>query len=106
MAGVVRRCEARSRLVASSSPPRLIPGNQPRTMWDCMNEVGDVDTDSHDGHGDAVGYPPYVLTAQEEHRWDLCEQMSEALFADLDPGQRREQVWSATRALYSSDIPT
>ena len=53
-----------------------------------------------------AGYPPHVLTAADEHRWDLCEQMSNALFADLDPGERREQVWSATRAIYHSDIPT
>jgi hypothetical protein len=33
-------------------------------------------------------------------------QAAEALFADLDEGERREQVWSATRALYQSDIPT
>jgi hypothetical protein len=32
--------------------------------------------------------------------------MSEALFADLNPGQRRGQVWSATRAMYLSGIPT
>ena len=42
---------------------------------------------------------------EERRRWDLCVQMSEALFADLEPGQRREQVWSATRALYQSEIP-
>jgi hypothetical protein len=63
------------------------------------NHVGD--DPEHD-----VGYPPYVVTPEDEHRWDLCEKMSEDLFADLEPAQRREQVWSATRAMYHSDIPT
>jgi hypothetical protein len=54
----------------------------------------------HDG-----GYPPYVVMLEQKRRWDLCEQMSEALFADLDPGERRAQVWSSTRAFYASDIP-
>jgi hypothetical protein len=54
------------------------------------------DDAAHDG-----GYPPYVVMLEEKRRWDL-----QALFADLDPGERREQVWSATRALYHSDIAT
>ena len=49
--------------------------------------------------------PPYVVTPEQERRWNLCEDMSKALFADLDPEERREQVWSATRALYQSEIP-
>jgi hypothetical protein len=71
-----------------------------------MSEAAYVPKHTNDDPEHDAGYPPYVVTLEEKRRWDLCEQMSEALFADLDPGQRCEQVWSSTRALYSSDIPT
>jgi hypothetical protein len=51
-------------------------------------------------------YPPYVETDEQRRRWDLCADAAEGLFADLDESQRVEQVWSATRAFYTSDIPT
>jgi hypothetical protein len=53
-----------------------------------------------------AGYPPYVVTLEEKRRWDVCEEVAEALFADLDEGERRAQIWSTIRALYSSDIRT
>lgn len=53
-----------------------------------------------------VEYPPYVVTPEDRHRWDLAADAAEGYFADLEPAQRREQVWSATRALYHSDMPT
>jgi hypothetical protein len=53
-----------------------------------------------------AGYPPYVITLENKRRWDACEELAEVTFADLDPGQRREQVWYATRAIYNSDMPT
>jgi hypothetical protein len=58
----------------------------------------------NDPENDAC-YPPYVVTPENLHHWDFCEQMSDDPFADLEPVQRREQVWSATRAFYQSDIP-
>jgi hypothetical protein len=71
-----------------------------------MTETADEPQQSNDDAAHDGGYPPYVVMLEEKRRWDLCLQMSQALFADLDPGERREQVWSATRALYHSDIAT
>jgi hypothetical protein len=71
-----------------------------------MTETAHVPKHSSDDSEHDARYPPYVVMPEQKRRWDLCVQMSEALFADLDPGQRREQVWSATRALYHSGIPT
>lgn len=51
-------------------------------------------------------YPPFVTTADEKRRWDACAEAADAMFADLEPAQRREQAWSAARVLYNSDIPT
>lgn len=50
--------------------------------------------------------PPYVITADQQRRWDAAAALAEAMFEDLDPGERATQVWAATRAMYSSDIPT
>jgi hypothetical protein len=53
-----------------------------------------------------AGYPPYVDTIDDTRRWDRCEDLAEAMFTDLDPSERRTQVWSAIRVFYSSDSPT
>jgi hypothetical protein len=53
-----------------------------------------------------AGYPPYVLTLEQKRRWDLAERVAEAYFAGLEDGERRTQVWSATRVFYDSDWPT
>lgn len=47
-------------------------------------------------------YPPFVSTAEARERWDLCRGIAEELFGDLGA----EAVWGATRAIFSSDIPT
>lgn len=47
-------------------------------------------------------YPPFVTSAEDRERWDFSQGIAEELFADLGA----EQVWSATRAIYSSDLPT
>jgi hypothetical protein len=52
--------------------------------------------------GGPAPHPPYVESAEERRRWDLCEAIAEALFGDLD----RASVWMATRAIYRSDLPT
>lgn len=51
-------------------------------------------------------FPPYVTTPEEQRRWGLAKRAAEEMFRDLEPTQRAEQVWSATRALYTSDVPT
>lgn len=51
-------------------------------------------------------YPPYVVSDEDKRRWDLCVEAAEGLYADLPESERRAQVWSATRAFYTSDIPT
>jgi hypothetical protein len=53
-----------------------------------------------------AGYPPYVVSLEQKRRWDTCEELAEAIFGDLDPGQARAQVWSAVRVYYQSDMPT
>jgi hypothetical protein len=62
----------------------------------------------HDGadYETDVPYPPYVQSLEEKRRWDVCEELAEAMFGDLDPGQARAQIWSATRVYYRSDMPT
>jgi hypothetical protein len=49
---------------------------------------------------------PYVQSLEDKSRWDVREDLAEAMFADLEPGERRAQVWSAIRAFYQSDMPT
>lgn len=61
--------------------------------------------DATDGTFD-VGYPSFVVSQEQRRRWDFCVKAAEGLFADLDEAERRPQVWSTTRTLYSSDIPT
>lgn len=51
-------------------------------------------------------YPPYVVTPEQKRRWDKALEAAEAMFADLEPSQQREQAWGAARVLYNSDIPT
>jgi hypothetical protein len=47
-------------------------------------------------------YPPYIVTEEERHRWDLAEGIARQLFGDLDEAS----VWMATRSIYKSGIPT
>lgn len=61
---------------------------------------------TNDDPANDAGYPPYVITLEHKRRWDTCEELAEAMFADLDPGERRTQVWSAIRVFYHSDQPT
>ena len=65
-----------------------------------------VSSDDQASEQTTAEYPPYVVTVEERRRWDLSVEAAEAYFADLEPRQRREQVWSAARVLYRSDIPT
>lgn len=55
---------------------------------------------------DEIKYPPYVVTDEERRRWDVCLEVAEEFFKDVDPGERAAQVWSATRVLYKSDAQT
>lgn len=65
-------------------------------------------TPRHDGDDAATGtgYPPYVRSLEEKRRWDVSEDLAEAMFADLEEGERRAQMWSAIRVFYRSDAPT
>ena len=61
------------------------------------HEVADV-TDVPD--------PRYVVTLEQKRRWDVAEDLAEAMFAYLHPGERRAAVLGAIRAFYHSGIPT
>jgi hypothetical protein len=50
-------------------------------------------------------YPPWVTSAEERHRWDLCLAVARQLFLDPQAGSASD-VWLATRSLYQSDLPT
>lgn len=51
--------------------------------------------------------PGYVETPEQKRRWALCAALMENYFADLPEGERLEQVWQGTRALYfDPTIPT
>lgn len=62
--------------------------------------------DDAPGENAAALYPPFVTNQEQRRRWDLCAKMAENMYADLEESLRRTHVWSTTRALYSSDIPT
>jgi hypothetical protein len=49
-------------------------------------------------------YPLDVRTKAERHRWDLALRAARHVFEDV--GVDEAIVWSATRSLYNSDIPT
>lgn len=51
-------------------------------------------------------YPPFVVSAAEKARWDVCAELAESVFEDLPESERATQVWAATRAYYTSPIPT
>lgn len=46
-------------------------------------------------------YPPDVQTPEQRERWDLARKTAEGLWPG-DPAM----IWSATRTIYKSDIPT
>ena len=50
----------------------------------------------------ADSYPPYVTNAEERHRWDLAQGIADLIFGD----DGAAASWSATRSLYSGEIPT
>jgi hypothetical protein len=52
----------------------------------------------------AEHYPPWVASAEERHRWDLCAAISEAMYADIEGSAA--VIWQMTRSLYSGEIPT
>jgi len=52
----------------------------------------------------AQPYPPYVNTDSERRRWELSEQAAYRLFEDV--GADNVLIWTTTRSLYRSDIPT
>lgn len=54
----------------------------------------------------AEKYPPYVVTDDERRRWDVCLELAESVFGDLPEAERATQVWAATRAYYTSPVPT
>jgi hypothetical protein len=74
-------------------------------MADASNQTH-VPRHTNDDPEHDAGYPPYVVTLEQKRRWDACEDLAEAMFEDLDPGERRTQVWSAIRVFYQSDMPT
>jgi hypothetical protein len=53
-----------------------------------------------------IPYPGFVTTREQKRRWDRAEDLAESMFADLDPAERRVQVWSAIRVFFFSDMPT
>lgn len=56
-----------------------------------------------EGAGLEPRYPGFISTYAEMRRWELASTLAGEIFGDFgDPGI----VWSATRALYDSDIPT
>ena len=58
-----------------------------------------------DARSEDPRYPPYVRTAEERRRWDLAAAVAEEVFGNPDGGGPGS-VWQATRAIYSSPIPT
>lgn len=53
-------------------------------------------------------YPPYAEPREQTRRWNLCEDTAEAMSAFFEPSGIADPVfvWSMTRTLYKSDIPT
>lgn len=70
------------------------------------NEHGYVE-----GGGDGpelAPYPPYVQSAAERRRWDVCAQLATHASALHESSGNADPrfVWYATRGLYTSDTPT
>lgn len=53
-------------------------------------------------------YPPYVQTAEQRERWDVCVEAAEATSRKSEPSGKPDKifVWTCTRSLYHSDMPT
>lgn len=53
-------------------------------------------------------FPPSVQTQEQRDRWYVCAAIVTHLSAQLEPSGQPDGrwVWTATRALYNSDIPT
>ena len=48
-------------------------------------------------------YPPYVVTSEQRHRWDLAHAIAELVFGDTGDAAA---VWMAARTVYRLDLPT
>lgn len=57
--------------------------------------------------GDDV-YPPYVVTAAERHRWEVCHDLAMKVASTFGTGSAADlqAVWHLERELYYSDRPT
>ena len=53
-------------------------------------------------------YPPYVRTAEDRARWDICLKTATAMSELCEPSgvADSQYVWFTTRSFYKSDIPT
>ena len=53
-------------------------------------------------------FPPYVVSADDRKRWNLCLSIARQHSEMFEPGgvADPQYVWFTTRALYKSDIPT
>ena len=53
-------------------------------------------------------YPPYVRTAEDRDRWDICLKTARAMSELCEPSgvADTQYVWFMTRSFYKSDIPT
>ena len=45
--------------------------------------------------------PPFIVTAQDKQRWDLCQAIAAAIFEEDSAS-----VWMAARALFQSELNT
>lgn len=47
-------------------------------------------------------YPPYVVTSEDQRRWDLAQGIARSIFEEDGPAA----IWLATRSIYKSGLPT
>lgn len=52
---------------------------------------------------EAERYPPYVVTAEEKRRWDLCVAIAQELFEGSEGAAA--VLWQTTRVLYHGQLP-
>lgn len=58
-------------------------------------------SEREDESGPAAPDPPFVATAEDKRRWDLCRAIAEAIFEEDSAS-----VWMAARALFRGEIET
>jgi len=53
-------------------------------------------------------FPPYVVGAEDERRWNLCHEVATTMSEALEPSGRPDMrfVWFMERQLWASDLPT